>query len=50
MRAFFLSAYLRDLVVRCPNVITSHLAGINWAESYKPGPNDRLVVFDIVAL
>ena len=46
----FLSAYLRDLVVRCPNVITSHLAVINWAESYKPGPNDRLVVFDIVAL
>ena len=35
--------------MRCPNAITSHLAVINWAESYKPGPNDRLVVFDIVA-
>ena len=46
----FLSAYLRDLVIRCPNVITSHLAVISWADSFQPGPDDRLVVFDIVAL
>ena len=32
------------------DVITAYLAVINWAESFGPGPDDRLVVFDTVAL
>ena len=46
----FLSAYLRDIVERCPHVITSHLSVIEWANTFEPDAQDRLVVFDIVAL